>query len=92
MNFTIPINNYTLVAGAVLVLILWGMLVHYWPSIKTKVTAFMPRLSKELDRESGDLDAFVKKSHDDIDSKIADLQTQKKRIADAAAVVKKLAG
>jgi hypothetical protein len=80
-------NPFVLVGGAV---VAYGLLVHFWPSIKSKLPFVSDRISRELDRESADLDNFVKNAHVAIDKEIADLQEKKQKIADTAAAVKKL--
>lgn len=91
MTVTLPFDQMSLSAMAVAFVVGYGALVHYWPQIKSKLPFVSKGVSKELDRESADLDNFVKNAHTDIDKQIADLNAKKQKLADATAAVKQIA-
>lgn len=73
--------------------IAYGLLVHFWPSIKAKLPFLSSgRVARELDRENADLETFVAQAHAAIDKEIAALNDKKKKISDAADAVKKIVG
>lgn len=83
-------NNTLMLAGGAVAA--YGALVHFWPTIKSKLPFVSPRVSKELEREAADLDAFVAKAHAEIDKRIEDLKQQKNKIAAAQEALKKAIG
>ena len=86
MTDLIPFNVYTIGALALLGLVAYGYLVANWSKLRDRFSGlFGSRVSKELDRESADFDAFVAKARATVDATAA---AKKSAIDQIAAAVK----